>query len=100
MPYEWTEERRRRQAERCRAQRPWEQSTGPKSAEGKQRSSLNALKHGRHSRILAPYHDLIELNAAFLRQTQIVASMETARMVRARMHLKNELIKNHGKTTD
>ncbi len=100
MPYEWTEERRQRQAERCRAQRPWEQSTGPKTPKGKLRSSLNALKHGRNSRTLAPYHDLLELNAAFLLQAQIVASMETAQMVRARSLLKNELIENQTKTTD
>lgn len=28
------------------ARRPWLKSTGPRSAEGKRRSSMNALKHG------------------------------------------------------
>jgi hypothetical protein len=42
----WTDERRKRQAERIRAQKPWEKSTGPRSEAGKARSSLNAYKHG------------------------------------------------------
>jgi hypothetical protein len=33
----WTLERRRRQAELIRCWRPWEQSTGPRSPEGKER---------------------------------------------------------------
>jgi len=38
----WTPERRARQAERIRCWEPWRQSTGPKTAEGKRRSSRNA----------------------------------------------------------
>lgn len=39
----WTPERRARQAEIIRRTRPWDKSTGPRSAEGKQTSSRNAL---------------------------------------------------------
>jgi hypothetical protein len=42
----WTEERRKRQSELIRTWKPWEQSTGAKTDEGKARSSLNGLKHG------------------------------------------------------
>jgi len=31
------------------SKRPWEQSTGPKTKEGKRRSSSNALRHGERS---------------------------------------------------
>lgn len=40
----WTPERRARQAELIRKWKPWEQSTGPKTAEGKAKSSQNAYK--------------------------------------------------------
>lgn len=40
----WTPERRARQAELIKAWRPWERSTGPRTAEGKTRAALNAYK--------------------------------------------------------
>ena len=45
----WTKERRRKQAERCRANKPWQQSTGPKTIIGKTITSQNATKHGLRS---------------------------------------------------
>lgn len=42
----WTPERRARQAELIRQWRPWEQSTGPRSAEGKAAASRNAWTGG------------------------------------------------------
>src|SRR5437868_1719201 len=45
----WTSERRAKQAERIRAWRPWEMSTGPKTEVGKAVVSRNAWKGGtRH----------------------------------------------------
>lgn len=38
----WTDERRARQAEIVKQTRPWEHSTGPRTAEGKAVSSQNA----------------------------------------------------------
>ena len=45
----WTEERRQKQSEAIRRWKPWEQSTGPKSEQGKRAASRNSLKHGRWS---------------------------------------------------
>ena len=42
----WTPERRKRQAEMIKNWKPWEQSTGPKTEEGKAASSRNAWKGG------------------------------------------------------
>lgn len=42
----WTPERRAAAAERARRLKPSRHSTGPKTAAGKARSSLNAWKHG------------------------------------------------------
>ena len=42
----WTPERRAQQAARIRKQKPWLQSTGPKSATGKTVVSRNAFKGG------------------------------------------------------
>jgi len=42
----WTPERRARQAERIKQWQPWDRSTGPKTTEGKARSSRNAWKGG------------------------------------------------------
>ena len=40
----WTAERRAKQSEAIRRWRPWEQSTGPRSDEGKARAGGNAYK--------------------------------------------------------
>ena len=44
MPRKWTDEQRAAQAERCRANRPWEHSTGPRTTEGKRKVSQNGCK--------------------------------------------------------
>lgn len=60
MATTWTPERRQRQAEQIRRWKPWEQSTGPKTAEGKARVSRNAWQggHRQHLRSL-----VAEMNA-------------------------------------
>lgn len=45
----WTLERRQRQAQLIGSWKPWNQSTGPKTAKGKSAVSKNAEKHGRRS---------------------------------------------------
>lgn len=43
----WTPERRARQAEAIRRWKPWDMSTGPKTAEGKARTKMNAYRGGQ-----------------------------------------------------
>lgn len=43
----WTPERQARQSTLIRNWKPWDQSTGPRTAEGKARTALNGFK-GRH----------------------------------------------------
>ncbi|MCB1783936.1 MAG: hypothetical protein KDI13_08055 [Alphaproteobacteria bacterium] len=45
----WSEERRRKQSENIRKTKPWTKTTGPRTPEGKEAVSQNALKHGLHS---------------------------------------------------
>ena len=49
----WTPERRARQAERIHSWRPWERSTGPKTAEGKATSRLNRYRGGERELLRA-----------------------------------------------
>ena len=67
MPSEWTLERRAAQAERIRATQPWLKSTGPRTAEGKARSSGNAYKHGGCAAGANELRALLRLNHEFLR---------------------------------
>ncbi len=67
----WTPERRARQAELIRSWRPWERATGPRTAEGKARTSLNAYKGANRvkTRALArAIGVLLDENAASLKQ--------------------------------
>ena len=47
----WTLERRQRQAELIRTWRPWEQSTGPRSDDGKAVAARNPWKGGVRERL-------------------------------------------------
>jgi len=62
----WTKERRKKQAERIRQQKPWEKSTGPKSDAGKKRSSQNSLKHGLYGVNGNLIKAMLERNQEFL----------------------------------
>jgi hypothetical protein len=63
----WTPERRAAQAERIAKTKPWESSTGPKTAAGKKRSAMNAYKHGGRARVFDRLRYLLWLNAEFVR---------------------------------
>ena len=63
----WTPERRKRQAEKIRNWMPWNHSTGPKTAAGKEACKMNAQKHGAYSartklirRLLKEQADMLE----------------------------------------
>ena len=44
MPKNWSKDSRERQGKTINSHKPWQNSTGPKSDEGKQRSSRNSDK--------------------------------------------------------
>jgi hypothetical protein len=45
----WPAKRRAAQAARCKAQKPWAKSTGPRTDDGKNACKNNALKHGLYT---------------------------------------------------
>ena len=47
----WTEQRRLQQAKAIQRWKPWAQSTGPRSAEGKARVSRNAWRGGERQKL-------------------------------------------------
>ncbi len=68
----WTQERRARQAALIRTWRPWECSTGPRTAAGKARSSTNADKPESFNRRT---RELKREVAALLAQAKEIGSM-------------------------
>ena len=56
----WTEERRERQRQAIQCWRPWDKSTGPRTKEGKERSSRNATRE-RELREVETYMQLLSL---------------------------------------
>ena len=55
--------------------RPWQWATGPKTAAGKARSRMNALKHGlRSAEVLVPQRELAEMS----RQIRAILKAERA----------------------
>ena len=63
----WTPERRKRQSERIRQQKPWEHSTGPRSTAGKEASKNNNLKHGWRSAPVRELENILHEQRKFLR---------------------------------
>ncbi|MBM2767069.1 hypothetical protein [Burkholderia anthina] len=59
MPRRWTPEQRAAQAEKIRGWKPWEQSTGPVTDDGKAAASQNALIHGLRARDWLAYRKRI-----------------------------------------
>lgn len=49
MTKAWTPERRAKQRAAIYRWRPWEKSTGPKTADGKAHAARNSFKHGQTS---------------------------------------------------
>lgn len=53
----WTPEQRQQQAEAIRRWKPWTQSTGPKTVQGKGKVSGNAYSGGEWARLLQAIKD-------------------------------------------
>ncbi len=64
----WTEERRQRQAEIVRKAKAWQQSTGPRSEQGKARSAMNSTKHGLRGGIFRQAQTFLALNNKLLKE--------------------------------
>lgn len=65
----WTSERRARQAALIRNWKPWERSTGPRTAEGKARTSRNGFKGGHRAMLRALAR---ELDVALREQREVL----------------------------
>ena len=57
----WTAERRAKQSESIQRWRPWEKSTGARTAEGKAKISNNAVKAGKNLEIKELFKAINEL---------------------------------------
>ncbi len=89
----WTDERRQKARERILKNKPWEKSTGPKTKAGKEKSSLNALKHGMCSRVL-----LERLHQIKLINTNTIKIAYTFQYLdKISRYRRNELIKKSNK---
>lgn len=86
----WTEERRQRQAERCRTNKPWEKATGPKTDIGKARSSLNALKHGMRCREVDQLRYVLWLQKEFVAQGVLALDNLATNELKDRMKKSNK----------
>ncbi len=64
----WTPERRRPQASRIRRQRPWRHATGPRTVEGKARSSQNAVARDPNALLMKELRALLREQARFRRE--------------------------------
>ncbi len=62
----WPPARRKAQAERIRAAKPWLRSTGPRTAAGKARSRLNALRHCHRSAAMRRLRRVMKMQRAFI----------------------------------
>lgn len=59
MARNWFPEERAKQAELIRRHKPWEKSTGPRTAEGKQAVKNNGYKHGWRSEDIREVYRLL-----------------------------------------
>jgi len=90
--YVWTPERRKLQSDILKKIKPWEKSTGPKTKEGKNVSSLNALKHGENSKDSDVLLSRSRISAS-LKIPLEKAPIELIELKRAHLLLKRELKK-------
>src|SRR5688500_10267496 len=62
----WTQEARKKQSEIQRTRQSWKYSTGPKTIAGKERSRMNAWKHGLDSNSSLEFRRALRQHGKFL----------------------------------
>ena len=70
MKHGWTPQRRKKQSELIQKWKPWENSTGPRTAQGKTTSSMNAVKHGMRGAEMRSIESVIAALARFEREAR------------------------------
>lgn len=72
----WTTARRAAASARMHTRKPWLKSTGPRTAAGKSRACMNALKHGNRSAAVITAHretvHYLRQQRAFLKQVRLL----------------------------
>lgn len=95
----WTPERRKKQADRIRQNKPWKKSTGPKTKRGKDRSKYNALKNGEHTAFFRRAYVMLNHNKEFIRlYKEFHTEYAALHALLAKNKRKNELKANHDKS--
>ncbi len=100
----WSPERRATQAEAIRRWKPWERSTGPRTAPGKETASRNAVKSGAYDRAAKRLAYVFSLQNQYrrlyheLNRTGQLALFP--RLWRARLIHEQPAIRRHGLDTD
>ena len=77
----WTQERRAKQAELIRGWRPWESSTGPRTAQGKARSRMNRYRGGTKQKVREFNRLMRELLGDSARLLEVVEAAADAQTV-------------------
>ncbi len=71
----WSTERRAAHAAAMRRWKPWERSTGPRTAAGKARAARNALKHGLYARPMRTLRRLLRRQRRFVRAIRVTLAL-------------------------
>lgn len=67
----WDDARRAKRAADCRAAKPWQHATGPKTVAGKSQAAQNAHTHGMTTQAM------IDLNRAMAQQNRFLKDIMT-----------------------
>jgi hypothetical protein len=70
----WTEKERKRQACIARRNKPWKNSTGPKTERGKERAKMNAWKTGNYTEDWKYFRLMLLMNREFVSNTYLWAA--------------------------